>query len=182
MPNVATQDRTAAPRQSRGRPPVARAAHRSPPPRPRGHAGARGDAPRPAPSSRGPLVRVRRARDVAAARKHLPHGAETGGSLHGRLLRAREEPGPHFGSRRKSRIRNTAGRRLKRMEDSECPPPARRGQRDERSPIRCTPFAEEILGGIGTTIMGRNMFGGGPGPWGDDPWRGYWGEDPPYHH
>jgi dihydrofolate reductase len=30
--------------------------------------------------------------------------------------------------------------------------------------------------------MGRNMFGGGPGPWGDDPWRGYWGDDPPYHH
>jgi dihydrofolate reductase len=43
-----------------------------------------------------------------------------------------------------------------------------------------TPFAEEILSG-GATIMGRNMFGGGPGPWGDDPWRGFWGEDPPYH-
>jgi dihydrofolate reductase len=35
---------------------------------------------------------------------------------------------------------------------------------------------------IGATIMGRNMFGGGPGPWGDVPWRGWWGEDPPYHH
>jgi dihydrofolate reductase len=35
---------------------------------------------------------------------------------------------------------------------------------------------------IGATIMGRNMFGGGPGPWGDDPWQGWWGEDPPYHH
>jgi dihydrofolate reductase len=45
-----------------------------------------------------------------------------------------------------------------------------------------TPFAEEILGNVGATIMGRNMFGGGPGPWGDDPWRGYWGDDPPYHH
>jgi dihydrofolate reductase len=32
------------------------------------------------------------------------------------------------------------------------------------------------------TIMGRNMFGGGPGPWGDDPWQGWWGEDPPFHH
>jgi dihydrofolate reductase len=30
--------------------------------------------------------------------------------------------------------------------------------------------------------MGRNMFGGGPGPWGDDQWTGWWGEDPPYHH
>jgi dihydrofolate reductase len=45
-----------------------------------------------------------------------------------------------------------------------------------------TPFAEEILGSTGATIMGRNMFGGGPGSWGDDPWRGFWGEDPPYHH
>ena len=44
-----------------------------------------------------------------------------------------------------------------------------------------TPFAEEILGGAGATIMGRNMFGGGPGPW-DESWRGWWGDDPPYHH
>jgi dihydrofolate reductase len=45
-----------------------------------------------------------------------------------------------------------------------------------------TPIAEEILGNVGATIMGRNMFGGGPGPWGDDPWNGYWGDIPPYHH
>jgi dihydrofolate reductase len=45
-----------------------------------------------------------------------------------------------------------------------------------------TPIAEGILGNVGATIMGRNMFGGGPGPWGDDPWKGYWGDDPPYHH
>ncbi len=32
----------------------------------------------------------------------------------------------------------------------------------------------------GATIMGRNMFGGGPGPWGDDPWDGWWGDDPPF--
>jgi dihydrofolate reductase len=44
-----------------------------------------------------------------------------------------------------------------------------------------TPIAEEILGNVGATIMGRNMFGGGPGPWTGD-WRGYWGDDPPYHH
>jgi dihydrofolate reductase len=25
------------------------------------------------------------------------------------------------------------------------------------------------------------MFGGGPGPWGDEPWNGWWGENPPYH-
>jgi len=33
----------------------------------------------------------------------------------------------------------------------------------------------------GAYIMGRNMFAGpGPGPWAED-WRGWWGEDPPYH-
>jgi dihydrofolate reductase len=32
------------------------------------------------------------------------------------------------------------------------------------------------------TIMGRNMFGGGPGPWGDEPWDGWWGDDPPFRH
>jgi dihydrofolate reductase len=45
-----------------------------------------------------------------------------------------------------------------------------------------TPIAEAILGGVGATIMGRNMFGGGPGPWGEKPWSGFWGSDPPYHH
>jgi dihydrofolate reductase len=34
---------------------------------------------------------------------------------------------------------------------------------------------------IGAIVMGRNMFGGGPGPWGDDPWCGWWGDDPPFH-
>ena len=41
---------------------------------------------------------------------------------------------------------------------------------------------EERLEDIGATVMGRNMFGGHPGPWGDDPWSGWWGDDPPYHH
>jgi dihydrofolate reductase len=45
-----------------------------------------------------------------------------------------------------------------------------------------TPIADEILGGVGATIMGRNMFGGGPGPWGEKPWNGFWGSEPPYHH
>ena len=44
-----------------------------------------------------------------------------------------------------------------------------------------TPFAD-IIGGAGATIMGRNMFGGGPGPWVDDSWKGWWGDDPPFHH
>jgi dihydrofolate reductase len=41
---------------------------------------------------------------------------------------------------------------------------------------------EETLENVGATIMGRNMFGGGPGPWGEDPWGGWWGDDPPFHH
>jgi dihydrofolate reductase len=40
---------------------------------------------------------------------------------------------------------------------------------------------EERFDNLGATIMGRNMFGGGPGPW-DEDWRGWWGDDPPYHH
>lgn len=34
---------------------------------------------------------------------------------------------------------------------------------------------------LGATIMGRNMFGPVRGPWGDEEWRGWWGDDPPYH-
>jgi dihydrofolate reductase len=44
-----------------------------------------------------------------------------------------------------------------------------------------TEIIEESLQNIGATVMGRNMFGGGPGPWGNDPWDGWWGEDPPFH-
>jgi dihydrofolate reductase len=45
-----------------------------------------------------------------------------------------------------------------------------------------SPIIEEALESGGATIMGRNMFGGGPGPWGEEPWNGWWGEDPPFHH
>jgi dihydrofolate reductase len=44
-----------------------------------------------------------------------------------------------------------------------------------------TPVVEEALANVGAQIMGRGMFGGGPGPWGEDPWSGWWGEDPPFH-
>src|SRR5438045_3777922 len=36
--------------------------------------------------------------------------------------------------------------------------------------------------GIGATVMGRNMFGPVRGEWLDESWRGWWGDDPPYHH
>jgi dihydrofolate reductase len=46
-----------------------------------------------------------------------------------------------------------------------------------------TTVIEEGLAGIGATIMGRNMFGGHPGPWNPEkPWNGWWGADPPFHH
>lgn len=34
---------------------------------------------------------------------------------------------------------------------------------------------------VGAIVMGRNMFGGGPGPWGEEPWEGWWGDEPPFH-
>jgi dihydrofolate reductase len=43
-----------------------------------------------------------------------------------------------------------------------------------------TPLMEEAQSGVGAVIMGRGMFGGGPGPWGEDPWQGWWGEEPPF--
>jgi dihydrofolate reductase len=45
-----------------------------------------------------------------------------------------------------------------------------------------TSVMEETRANIGATIMGRNMFGGGPGPWTSEPWNGWWGDDPPFHH
>ncbi|MDQ1712279.1 MAG: hypothetical protein QOE45_1729 [Frankiaceae bacterium] len=36
--------------------------------------------------------------------------------------------------------------------------------------------------GVGATVMGRNMFGPVRGPWPDDAWTGWWGDEPPYHH
>jgi dihydrofolate reductase len=44
-----------------------------------------------------------------------------------------------------------------------------------------TPVVEEALANVGAEIMGRGKFGGGPGPWGGDPWQGWWGDDPPFH-
>src|SRR3990172_5366443 len=46
-----------------------------------------------------------------------------------------------------------------------------------------TPVMEESLANIGATVMGRNMFGGHPGPWNPGkPWNGWWGSNPPFHH
>jgi dihydrofolate reductase len=42
-------------------------------------------------------------------------------------------------------------------------------------------FAARGFRGIGAWILGRNMFGPIRGPWPDDAWKGWWGEEPPYH-
>lgn len=42
-------------------------------------------------------------------------------------------------------------------------------------------MAERGFAGIGAWILGRNMFAPTRGPWTDDGWKGWWGEEPPYH-
>ncbi|MBK6974656.1 MAG: dihydrofolate reductase [Sterolibacteriaceae bacterium] len=42
-------------------------------------------------------------------------------------------------------------------------------------------FAARGFANVGAWIMGRNMFGPVRGPWPDEKWRGWWGDDPPYH-
>jgi dihydrofolate reductase len=41
--------------------------------------------------------------------------------------------------------------------------------------------AEQAMESIGAWIMGRNMFGPVRGGWPDDQWKGWWGDEPPYH-
>jgi dihydrofolate reductase len=46
-----------------------------------------------------------------------------------------------------------------------------------------TPIMEETLENVGASVMGRNMFGPvGGGDWGDEQWKGWWGDDPPFHY
>jgi dihydrofolate reductase len=42
-------------------------------------------------------------------------------------------------------------------------------------------MAEEGFKDLGAWILGRNMFGPIRGPWPDESWKGWWGEEPPYH-
>jgi dihydrofolate reductase len=42
-------------------------------------------------------------------------------------------------------------------------------------------IAAQGFSGIGAWILGRNMFGPVRGPWPDESWRGWWGDEPPYH-
>ena len=52
------------------------------------------------------------------------------------------------------------------------------GEVNESSPVQA-----ESVENIGAAIMGRNMFGPiGGGDWGDGAWKGWWGDNPPYHY
>lgn len=42
-------------------------------------------------------------------------------------------------------------------------------------------FAARSMANVGAWILGRNMFGPVRGPWPDESWQGWWGEEPPYH-
>ncbi|MET0934936.1 MAG: dihydrofolate reductase family protein [Luteibacter sp.] len=42
-------------------------------------------------------------------------------------------------------------------------------------------FARRAMAGFGAFILGRNMFGPLRGDWPDDAWKGWWGDNPPYH-
>lgn len=42
-------------------------------------------------------------------------------------------------------------------------------------------FGARQFANIGAWILGRNMFGPVRGPWPDDNWKGWWGDNPPYH-
>ena len=42
-------------------------------------------------------------------------------------------------------------------------------------------WAQRAMENVGAWILGRNMFGPVRGPWPDDSWKGWWGEEPPYH-
>jgi dihydrofolate reductase len=44
-----------------------------------------------------------------------------------------------------------------------------------------TRMIDEMFENVGAVIMGRNMFGPVRGPWQDTEWKGWWGNDPPYH-
>jgi dihydrofolate reductase len=42
-------------------------------------------------------------------------------------------------------------------------------------------YAARGFAGVGAWILGRNMFAPSRGPWPDDAWKGWWGDEPPYH-
>ena len=61
---------------------------------------------------------------------------------------------------------------------SEAARPRGRRRRRRTRATRCSPRPQENIGAV---VMGRNMFGPVRGPWPDKDWKGWWGDDPPFH-
>lgn len=55
------------------------------------------------------------------------------------------------------------------------------GRKDDGTVGIDNDFVERSFENVGAWIMGRNMFGPVRGQWPDEEWKGWWGEDPPYH-
>jgi dihydrofolate reductase len=55
------------------------------------------------------------------------------------------------------------------------------GQADDGETGVDNSMAERGFAGVGAWVLGRNMFGPVRGPWPDESWKGWWGEEPPYH-
>ena len=58
---------------------------------------------------------------------------------------------------------------------------AMHGMSEEGDAVTDNAMAERGFDNIGAWILGRNMFGPVRGPWPDDEWKGWWGDEPPYH-
>jgi dihydrofolate reductase len=58
-------------------------------------------------------------------------------------------------------------------------PHGREGGEGDENPSNAV--VERAQTGAGAVVMGRNMFGPVRGPWGEEEWRGWWGDDPPFH-
>jgi dihydrofolate reductase len=58
-------------------------------------------------------------------------------------------------------------------------PHGREGGEAEENPSNAV--IEAAQAGTGAVVMGRNMFGPVRGPWGEEDWKGWWGDDPPFH-
>ena len=58
---------------------------------------------------------------------------------------------------------------------------AMQGKADEGTTGIDDDFAKAGFDNLGAWILGRNMFGPVRGPWPDEEWKGWWGDDPPFH-
>src|ERR1700730_5549387 len=90
-------------------------------------------------------------------------------SYHGRRAGAKHR-------RSAGQARNGVAPMVVRHQDIPCD--ARRGRRLGRGDEA---FARRSMEGFGAFILGRNMFGPVRGEWPDDSWKGWWGDNPPYH-